>query len=239
MNKNKKIKIYINILFCAFVLTLPLITGAIEEPVITVWPETYVAGEEKFYIEGTSFPQMEVMLFVEKDNNILKEWQVFADDKGEWLLAVTDLLKPGIYYLFSQARDANGAVSEFSPKQRVEVIFSGLILGPLLITFRKLASGLIIALLILIILAVRFILRNLKARKSLKKETEEAEESLHKGFDELRKDIKRELGRLEGIKSQRELSKKEQEIIQNLKEDLKKAEKLIGKEIKDVEKELE
>lgn len=49
----------------------------------------------------------------------------------------------------------------------------------------------------------------------------------------------KELKKLEGVKSGRELSEREQEIIKNLKEDLSKVEKFIGKEIRDVEKELQ
>jgi hypothetical protein len=211
----------------------------IEKPTITIWPKTYAAGEEKFYIEGTALPRAEIMIFLEKNDNILREWQAFTDDEGEWLFSTADLLRSGVYYLFAKARDMRGATSEFSPKQEVGVTFSGVALGSFLITFRSLVLILAILLLVLILLAICVAQRNLKIKKAMKKETKEAEQSLHRGFDELRKDIEREIGKLEGVKSERELDQKEKEITKNLKEDLKEVEKYIGKEIKDVEKELE
>jgi len=210
----------------------------IEKPTITIWPRTYVAGEEKFYTEGMALPKTEVIIFLEKDNDITREWRAFTDDEGEWLFSTDDLLRSGIYYLFAKARDMRGATSEFSPKQEVEVTFSGIALGSFLVTSKNLVLVLAILLLVLILLAIYVAQRNLKIKKTLKKETEEAEQSLHRGFDELRKDIEREIGKLEGVKSERELDQKEKEITKNLKEDLKEVEKYIGKEIKDVEKEL-
>lgn len=206
----------------------------IEKPIIALWPTSYVAGEESFYTEGTSIPRVEIQLFLEKDDNIEREWQAFADDKGEWLFSTTDLLKSGIYYLFAKARDERGAMSEFSSKEKIEVTLSGIVLGSFLITFKNLALILGIILLILIIIVACFIQQNLKTKKVLKKETKEAEASLHAGFVKLREDIIKELKKLEGIKSKRELDKKEEEIIKNLKEDLEEVEKYIGKEIKDI-----
>jgi len=238
MNRSKKIKIYLSALFCACFLIFPLAAGAVEKPTIIIWPKTHVSGEERFHVEGTAPSQAEVIIFLEKDGKLLKEWQALANDQGEWLFSMVDLLRPGVYYLFSQARDKTGAVSDFSAKQKVEVRFSGLVLGAFLLTFKNLALGLAAALLILVILAIYFTKNNLRDKKILKKETKEAEESLHKGFDELEKDIKREIEKLESVKSKKELGEKEKEIIKNLKEDLKEVEKYIGKEIKDIEKEL-
>lgn len=206
----------------------------IEKPKIVIWPRTYVAGEEKFYTEGTALPKNEIMLFLEKDDNLERSWDIRADDKGEWIFSTMEFLETGIYYLFAKAKDERGAMSEFSPKQEVEVTFSGIVLGSLLITFKNLTLFLAILLLLLVILAIYFVNKNLSTKKTLNRETKEAEESLHRGFNELRKDIEREIEGLEIVKSKRELGEKEKEIIKNLREDLKEVEKYIGKEIKDI-----
>jgi len=215
--------------------TTGIVVHPIEEPIITIWPKNYVAGEEKFYIEGQAIPQVEVGIFLEKDNTIFKQWRARASDNGEWNFSTTELLRAGIYNLFTKAKDERGAVSEPSPQQQIEVIFSGIALGSLLFTFRNLVLILIILLLLFIVFSVYFVQRNLKARKKLRKETQEAEQSLSQGFIELKKDIETEIEKLKGAKTKAELDKKESEIIKILEENLKEVEKYIGKEIKDID----
>lgn len=215
-----------------------IVIRPIEKPTIVLYPTTYIAGEERFYAEGTALPKAEVELLLEKNNNILKSWQTLSDINGDWSFSTAEILHSGTYYLFGRAKDARGAISDFSPKHEVEVKFNGIAIGPILITFRNLALGLVIVLLILVILATRHLAKSFKVKKILKKETKEAEESLRAGFSELKQDIIKELEKLEGIKSKRELNEKEKEILENLKEDLRKVENVIGKEIKDIDKNL-
>ncbi len=173
------------------------------------------------------------------DKNITREWKTSSDNQGLWKFTTIELLESGIYHLFTRAQDVRGALSEFSPKQDIEVIFSGLAIGPLLITFRNLVLILAIILSASVILVVYFIQKNIRSRKKLKRETKEAEESLHKGFSELKEDIVKEVERLEGVKTKKELNEAEKKVVENLRKDLEEVEKYISKEIKDVEKELE
>ncbi len=210
----------------------------IKEPTITIWPRIYTAGEERFYVEGEAVPQAEVTIFLEKDKDTLKEWRALSDNQGVWKFSTHELLGSGIYNLFTKAKDMRGALSELSTKKEVEVILSGIALGSFMVTYRNLVAYLAVILLILAILAAYFIIRISKHKKALAKETKEAEASLHQGFSILRDEIVKELKKLETVKSGRDLSEKEQEIIKNLQEDLAQVEKFIGKEIRDVEKEL-
>lgn len=211
----------------------------IEKPIVTIWPRIYTAGEERFYVEGEAIPQAEITIFLEKGGNIAKEWKALSGKQGAWKFSTTELLESGVYNLFTKARDMRGALSELSSKQEIEVILSGIVLGSLMITYRNLVSILAVILVLLISVAIYFITKSLKHRKILRRETKEAEQGLHQGFSALRDEIVKELKKLEGVKSGRELSEREQEIIKNLKNDLSRVEKFIGKEIKDVEKELQ
>jgi hypothetical protein len=74
-----------------------------------------------------------------------------------------------------------------------------------------------------------------KKRKKLRKETTEAEKALYRAFGILRKKIKEKVLELDGNPN---LSKRERKVCDDLKKALKDSEKLIGKEIKDIEKEL-
>ena len=62
--------------------------------------------------------------------------------------------------------------------------------------------------------------------------------SLRGAFNLLREDIRRQVKLLERTKVKRQLTKAEEEIITRLKQDLDETERIVRKEIEDVEKEL-
>ena len=75
-------------------------------------------------------------------------------------------------------------------------------------------------------------------RKRIRKETEEAEQALHRAVKLLKGDIKDQIKLLEKVKSKRQLTKEEDKIVKQLRRDLDDTEKFVGKEIKDIEKEI-
>jgi len=74
-----------------------------------------------------------------------------------------------------------------------------------------------------------------KERKRLKRETTEAEKVLYRAFNSLKKKVEEQVTQLDGEPG---LSERDQRISDDLKKALEASEKLIGKEIKDIEKEL-
>ena len=208
----------------------------IESPQITVWPGTYVAGEEALYIEGTALPENEITIFLKKNEEVIKKWQTLSNNQREWSFSTKELIKSGTYCLSAQAEDKRGAVSEVTLPETMEVSLSGLALGPILITFKTLV--LIFALIsILGILIFGFlVLRIRQSKKILKKETKEAKESVRTSFEGLRKEIEK---RIEMLDSQPGFTEKERKVCDELRETLKVAEESVSKEIKDIEKELE
>jgi len=75
-------------------------------------------------------------------------------------------------------------------------------------------------------------------RKKLKKEVREAESTLRKTFDLLKKDIREQIKMLEKTRAKRLLTEEEEKIIKQLGRDLEDAEDVIEKEIKDIEREI-
>lgn len=73
-------------------------------------------------------------------------------------------------------------------------------------------------------------------RKKVRKETSEAEIALHKAFNLLREEIRRQIKMLEKTRMKRKLTNEEEKIIEELNENLDDAEKFIRKEIEDIEK---
>ena len=208
----------------------------IESPQLILWPKSHISGEETFYIEGTALPENEITIFLKKNGKVIKEWQALSDNQGEWSFSTKELIRPGIYSLSAQAKDQRGAISEVTQPEIIEISLSGLVLGPILVTFRMLVliSALISILGILIFGFLIF--RIWYSKKTLRKETKEAKESLYNNFAILRKEIEK---RIELLDSQPGFNPGERKICDELKEALKVAEESVGKEIKDIEKELE
>jgi len=208
----------------------------IENPQITIWPRTYVSGEEVLYIEGTALPEVEITIFLKKNEKVIKRWQTLSNSQGEWLFSTKDLIKSGTYYLSAQAKDKRGAVSEVTTPETVEISLSGLAFGPILITFKTLALIFALVSILGILIFGFLVFRIRQSKKILKKETKEVKESVRTSFEGLRKEIEK---RIEMLDSQPGFTEKERKVCDELKETLKVAEQSVSKEIKDIEKELD
>jgi hypothetical protein len=208
----------------------------IASPQITLSPAKYMAGEETFYLEGTALPEVEIIIFLKENGKEVKRWSTSSNGQGEWSFSTRELIKSGLYYLSALAKDKRGVESKPSDSYKIEVSLSGVSLGPFIIAFRELAVFLILFLFFGIIIAGYFTLRTRHAKKILRKETREAEETLHQVFNTLRTEIEE---RISMFDSRPGFNEREKKICDELKVALKTAEESVEKEIKDVEKELE
>ncbi len=208
----------------------------IEAPVITIWPEKYIAGEEIFYLEGWALPEVDIIISLRKIGQDIKEWHAKSNEQGEWSFSTKELVKSGIYYLSAKAQDERGAVSNASDVRKIEVSLSGLSLGIFIVSFKNIISFLLLTLFLGIILIAYLIYKVRRTKKILRKETKEVKKSLYTAFELLEKEIKEQI---EMFDSRPGLSKKEKKLYNNLKKDLEIVQDFIAKEIKDIEKELD
>jgi hypothetical protein len=109
-------------------------------------------------------------------------------------------------------------------------------IGETVIDYLTLAITLLSLIAVIIAGSLWFWRKIKKERKKLRKETTEAEKALYRAFGLLRKKIKEGIAELDGNP---DLSEREKKISNDLKKTLDVSEKLIGKEIKDIEEELE
>jgi uncharacterized membrane protein len=213
-----------------------LIVESIPAPEILIYPETYYAGREIFYVEGTAIPDAAVILFFKKGKDLIKTWEVFSDEKGNWSFSGEEYFSSGGYLLSARTKDFRGAISNSSPEYQIRVILLGLAVGPWIITYPVLT----LILVVLVVLAIAFIIyfvfyKTRKEKKKLIKETREAEESLESVFGELKKDLER---RIEYLDSKPGLSEEEKKMRDEIFNLLASSEKEVKKEIEDIEKEL-
>ncbi len=202
-------------------------------PKILIYPETYIAGEEVFYVEGTALSNVTVIIFFKRNDKLIKKWEVGSDENGIWLFSTDELFKSGNYTISARSKDERGAISDSSPEYQVKVILGGISIGPWIFTYRTLF--LILIILTALIMAIIIYLILSKKRK-VEKETREAADSLKKTFNDLKKKITKRIERLDFRPG---LSPKEKIIRDELIEILERSEKIVRKEIEDIEKELE
>ncbi len=210
---------------------------SIPVPEILVRPAIYNAGEEILYIEGKALPNSIIVIFLrqEQDNGLIKTWGTTSDEEGSWSFYTDDLFPNGTYTISATTEDSRGAISNLSEEHGIEMSLNGINIGFLLIDYGSLV--LVLSLLIIIFLAAMVCVccKTKKERKKIRKETIEAELSLKKTFKELRNDLEK---KIEYFDSKPGLSAKERKIRDSVFKILRNSEKIIGKEIKDIEKEI-
>lgn len=208
---------------------------SIPVPEISVRPAIYNAGEELLYIGGKALSNSIVVIFLKKDAELIETWETTSDEEGSWSFYADGLFSNGIYTISATNEDSRGAISNLSEEHKIEVSLSGFTIGSFLVDYKSLILILAFFVVILSFVIIYTFYKILKERKIIHKETKEAELSLKKTFKELRSDLEK---KIEYFDSKPGLSIGERKIRDSVFRILKDSEKIIGKEIKDIENEL-
>ena len=209
----------------------------LETPVITEYPKVLASGEI-LVIKGISrYLRSLVTMWFQGEKGELKSQSVKADEKGNFTFIADERLKDGIYNFWAEVVDERQAKSLPTEKltmavKRPAFLRVGSSAIALLSVAVPLAALVILLLFILWFGWHKFVL----FRNRLRKEVQEAEQTLHRAFDLLKKDIRNQIKLLNKTQNKRPLTKEEEKIFQQLKKDLDDSEGLIGKEIKDIKK---
>lgn len=205
-------------------------------PQITVCPNDYVAGEEVLHIEGTGLSNQKTIIFFEADEKSIKTWEVLNNEKGEWSLSADDLFKSGFYRISAREKNEKGAISYQSNECKMKVIFSGISIGPWIISYNLLIWIFLIILISILLIIIYLLFRIWRSERRVKRETKDLKEKFYKEYNELELDIKSELEKLRRIIGEggisREERKREEELLKNLAD----VKNVFDKELKDVEK---
>jgi len=208
-------------------------------PRITDFPQR-LSNIEFLEIKGeTAYPKAHVILFIQKDSQEPNSYQIITDQDGKFAYTAKETLPSGAYTLWVFVTDEQGSQSNSSEKVSIvvssSVIFSvGSWAVSFLVVIVPLAALIFILLFILWYGWHKFQLM----RKRLRKEVREVESALRKAFNLLKEDIREQIKMLEKTRTKRQLTEEEEKIIKRLKRNLDDAEKLIRKEIEDIEKEI-
>ena len=208
---------------------------SISVPEILVYPAIYNAGEEILYIGGKALPNSIVVIFLKRNNSLIKTWETASDEEGSWSSYSDELFSNGIYVISATTEDSRGAVSSLSKEYEMEVSLNGISIGSLLIDYGSLILMLFLLVIIFLVITVYVCCKMKKERNNIWEETKEAELSLKKTFKELRNDLER---KIEYFDSKPGLSVRERKIRDSVFKILRDSEKIIEKEIKDIKREI-
>ena len=211
----------------------PLPFGAVQ---ITKIPTSIRIGEI-LNIEGKAIPEITVRIYIQKlgQEPILEE--VAPDSGGNFFLKYDKSLSQGEYQVFAQAEDKKGFLSDPTEKYDLEVVLPPFLkFGTIVLDY--LTSMIILIILIVAAFAVIFYIwyRISIWKKRIRKETGEVSQSVAGTFKSLKAEIGKQVAMLDKKPG---LSKGEKETRDKLHKTLDTAEKFIGKEIKDVKREIE
>lgn len=216
--------------------SIEVVIKPIKAPEITEIPQILSSGEP-LSIKGKAYPETTIVIYVQKEGEEPVKNETKTDKEGNWTYLHDETLKNGIYKIWTETRDARGARSYPSKTFTMEVRLPTFIkVGKMVIDYLSIMITLIILIAFFIAIAIFAWYRISYLRRRLKKETREAGESLQKAFDNVRKKVEEQI---EDLDHRPGLSKEEKRIRDNLRDALDTAEETIGKEIKDIGKELE
>ena len=208
----------------------------IEAPTITDYPKELLP-ESTLSIKGTSLPEATVKIYIQKDNEEIKVDGTKSNEKGEWTYTDLEPVEKGVYKIWAETIDNNGAKSK--PSEKVTVLVNPPVfirIGKLAIDYLNTIVGLLFIILIIILGIIWFWRKIRESKRKIKKEVSEAEKILYQAFKSLKEEIEKQVATLDG---RPDLSEKERKLCDNLKEALKKSEEIIEKEIEDIEKEID
>lgn len=208
-------------------------------PEITEYPRKLESGTILIIKGQTKYPNSQVVVWRQRENEEAVRQNVKSYDDGKFVFVADEKLKDGIYKLWAEVINNQGAQSTTTEKFTIAVEQPALFrIGSWAISFFAVIIPLI-ALILLLILILWYSWHKFSLmRRKVKEETLQAEQALHKAFYLLKEEVSEQIKLLEKVKSKRELTLEESKIMEQLKKDLDEAEEFVKKEIEDIEKEI-
>ena len=203
----------------------------IKTPIIADYPKQVYPGNP-LIIKGTALTAGIINVFIEDERKETISETVKVDENNKWAFVLSRTLEKGIYKIYVILEDKRGAKS--LPSESVKIIVSPPVfikIGNIIIDYLSVTVSLISLVILLIIVWLNGVRKIAKFQKKIRKETEEAETTLNKAFNILKERLANEINKFDNKIS---ISKKEREIIDNLKKALEEAEEKVSKEIKDI-----
>lgn len=208
-------------------------------PVITSYSAN-IKDDELFYVSGrTTEPESQVVVHLQSlvDGGAF-DFSTQSDKRGDWTYRHSSFLAGGKYIVWAHTKIGE-QLSTPSPQVELDVKPIALNWGNSRITYQSLYIGMITALgfitfaLLIYILAHAILVR--RRRRLFAQNLHMAEESIKRGFYALRNDIEAELQIVKQAQLTEQLSGEQKVRAEQLRQDLKNIEDIVGREVWQVE----
>jgi hypothetical protein len=206
-----------------------------QPPIITNYSESIVGGE-KIEVLGSSYPNIDVRIWLQNEGTEPKNYIVKTLDDGKFSFTSDSIEKTGLTSFWAEAMMSENVISSPSEKYFTTVNKPAYIKISIL-TIRILAVTIpALILLIIIIYIIYHAYHKLrKMRRKLLLDLEQTEGEAHKIFRILKDDVKESMSIFKNKEIQEKLTPNENNTIETLSKDVEKAEEYFAKRIKNIE----
>ena len=211
----------------------------IDSPVIDSYSSN-IKDDELFYVSGrTTEPLADVVVHLQSlvDGGSF-DFTTTSDKRGDWTYRHSGFLEGGKYIIWAHTK-MGAQLSSPSPQVEIDVKPIAINWGNSRITYQSLYIGLILGLFVMLVGLITYIIVHAilvrRRRKVFAANLRQTEDSIKRGFISLRRDIEAELVLMRQANLNQELSGEQKVREQQLKEDLKNIEELVGKEVWQIE----
>lgn len=210
----------------------------IETPRIDSYTET-VATEIPLSISGTALPHTTIYITLKNDRLDPVKFTAKTDGNGKFSVLYDKEIPRGAYRMTAFAEDKRGAQSEPSLEKIVTSRAAWLAsLGGTIVNMLAIFVPIAALAFALIYMGVHVVHKIMRFRRNVRREIHEIENTIEKAFSLLKEDVEDSIRLLEHTKNKRKLTEEEDKIIERFRQNLADAEKVIKKEIRDVEREI-
>ena len=100
--------------------SVEFVIEALDAPVITDYPSELASGE-MLIVKGTTYPNAQVVLWLQREKDEPQSQIVKSDDSGSFTFVAEEKLKDGIYKMWAEVVDERGARSKPTEKVTIAV----------------------------------------------------------------------------------------------------------------------
>lgn len=208
---------------------------ALEVPRIKSYPKQLESGAT-LVVSGTTYANSQVLVWLQLEGSGAVSHEIQSGWNGEFNFVSSEKIPDGVYTLWAEVVDKRGAHSKPSDKLNIVVSPSALIvLGNKAVSFLSVLVPLVAMVIALAGTVVYGFYKLRSFKRKIRGEVREVETVLHKAFDLLKEDVREQIKMLERTRNKRQLTEEEEKIVKQLKKDMDSAEKLVRKEIQEIE----
>ncbi|MDR3558752.1 MAG: hypothetical protein P4L61_04435 [Candidatus Pacebacteria bacterium] len=201
-------------------------------PTITVTPHAATRGDTVTIAGQTQYPNVPVNVSVQPEGKVAKTYAATTGSDGSYSVATDALDVPGAVDIWSQLAFSSTTLSGLSEKVTIMVNDTLVVHTSKSVIYglSYILPAIFLALLLLFLLYLGWH-KFFSLKKRLQKEAKEVANDVHKAMTGFKGELENQLDKLEEIKADRELNKKEEKAFRELRQNIENIDEFIEKKI--------